>query len=550
MTPEQQQRAVHVNSATLIMGVTGAGKSALLATLAEYVWETYHLVTLLYSSDGGGFPAKIQALMQSGIMRVWRMRTRDLADGSLSFETCARACQGWWPKVINPRTGETAPGVQLVPPITEVHQMFCPNGHLVRTVPFASMMTPILCPACRVMTDKTNMRTAKSSARTKGFEQVGAVCYDGLSSMLSWLLSDMGQRAGRLELKGEEGAIGGKIISGDMKFGGNTRSHVGFAQSRGEDLVLSTLGIPYLVVPPTFTALTMEVDDEGGLSVRGPKIAGRAKTDEAPQWFGNCLEARVVKDDKDRRVYELVLSEFVDDAGVRHLAKNRADPGVLPAVLSDEALEPGKEHDTAFKNFNLGVFFRLLDEGLARSMAEIAQQYPDAPGLPDGLAEVGESVAAPVAESPSGSPGIPAPGSKAGAASPSAPTSGRGAAASPSGRPGVKAGTPAPVAAPAPAPAPVAAPAPPPVAAARPAAPRTAPRPSPQAQTAAAAPAPAPMGGPAIGPAGTLPAAGPKPVTPAPAVGSPQSMAPGWAKPAAPRPPAPAPRVGSPTPKA
>jgi hypothetical protein len=31
--------------------------------------------------------------------------------------------------------------------------------------------------------------------------------------------------------------------------------------------------------------------DEGALSVVGPQIAGRAKTDVAGQWVGNCLEA-------------------------------------------------------------------------------------------------------------------------------------------------------------------------------------------------------------------------------------------------------------------
>ena len=51
------------------------------------------------------------------------------------------------------------------------------------------------------------------------------------------------------------------------------------------------LGIPNLLVPPVFTALSMEDTDEGALSIVGPKIAGRAKTDEAGQWVGNCLEA-------------------------------------------------------------------------------------------------------------------------------------------------------------------------------------------------------------------------------------------------------------------
>jgi hypothetical protein len=539
MSPEG--KVVHVNSSTLIMGPSGSGKSALLGTLAEYVWETYKLVTLIYSTDGGGFPAKVQALAQKGIIRLWRMRTRDLPDGSLSFETCMRAAQGWWPKSIDPRTGETAPGVQMIPPITERYDMSCPNGHLVKSVPFQSLLTPTLCPTCRVMADKTSMKVQKTAHRTKGFEQVGAVAYDGISSMLSWMMSDMGQRAGRLELKGEEAAIGGKVISGDMKFGGTTRSHVGFAQSRAEELVLNSLGIPFLVVPPTFTSLTLETDDEGGLSIRGPKLAGRAKTDEAPQWFGNCLEPMVVKDERDRRVFRLYLSEFIDQAGVRHLVKNRADPGILPDFLEDPPLEKGSEAQTAFTNFNLGVFFRLLDEGLKKSMERIDEKYQDAPGLPEGLVEVGESVtgvaagAPPAAAAPHAVPasvvakppapvvGKPSTGPAAGVGAqvpaPGSPTAQGRAPQAPAPRPAA-ARPPAPAAPkPAATPIPVAQPAPP------------------EAATApAVAPAPATLTGPPVGPPGQLPVAHTPQAAPAAQ----------WARPAAPRPPAPAPRVGSP----
>lgn len=514
-------KVVHVNSATLIMGVTGSGKSALLATLAKYVWRRYHKVTRLYTTDGGGFPMQIQALMQLGIMQVWRMRTRDLPDGSLSFETCMRATLGWWPKRINPTTGETQPGVELVPPITEQYDMHCPNGHLVRSVPFQSTLTPTLCPQCQTLTSKANMQVSKSSHQTQGFENVGAVCFDGISSMLSWMMADMGMRAGRLELKGEEGAIGGKIISGDMKFGGSSRSHYGFAQSRAEELALNALSIPGLVVPPTFTALTLETDDEGDLRIRGPKLAGRAKTDEAPQWFGNCLETMVVKDDKDRRCFRLALSEFIDDAGVRHLVKNRADPGALPVYLEDPPLVAGTEKQTAFQQFNLGVFFTLLETALASSVADGHAEFPDAPGVPDGVVEVGEAGAAHV------------PGADAGA--------GATTATSPAAIPaavGTPAATPAGTTAKASAPR-AAAPRP----AARPAAqtskaPATAPAtPPPAAPPAAATPAPA---------AATTTVAAPAPPTTAPAAALAGSVQPpAWAPPGAPRPPAPAPRVTS-----
>jgi len=543
MSPEG--KVVHVNSSTLIMGPSGSGKSALLGTLAEYVWETYKLVTLLYSSDGGGFPAKVQALAQKGIIRLWRMRTRDLPDGSLSFETCMRAAQGWWPKSIDPRTGETSPGVQLIPPITERYDMHCSNGHLIKSVPFQSLLTPTMCPTCKVLADKSSMKVKKTAHRTKGFEQVGAACYDGISSMLSWMMSDMGQRAGRLELKGEEAAIGGKVISGDMKFGGTTRSHVGFAQSRAEELVLNTLGIPFLVVPPTFTSLTLETDDEGGLSIRGPKLAGRAKTDEAPQWFGNCLEPMVVKDERDRRVFRLYLSEFIDSAGVRHLVKNRADPGILPDFLEDPPLEKGHEADTAFTNFNLGVFFKLLDDGLKKSMERIDEKYQDAPGLPEGLVEVGESVTdGSVAPQPTGAPHAvptPAAGPRPQPAAVGKPSTGPAAGTGVAGAPAqaTQAAQATPVAAPK-----AAVPAP------RPAAPTPRPAPARPAPVAAKPAATvAPVASPAPPVAQTAPAAAPAPAqqAAAPQAAPSHPVAAGqWARPAAPRPPAPAPRVGGP----
>lgn len=518
----EKGHTVHVNSATLIMGVTGSGKSALLGTLGEYVWETYKKILLLYSSDGGGFPAKVQALMQKGIIRVFRMRTRDLADGSLSFETCHRAAQGWWPAKINPSTGEVLPGEKMIPPITEKYDMSCPNGHLVKSVPFQSLLTATMCPQCKVLTDRTNMQVVKTAHRTKGFEEVGAVAYDGISSMLSWMMSDMSQRSGRLELKGEEGAIGGKVISGDMKFGGSSRSHYGFAQGHAENLVLNSLGIPFLVVPPTFTALTLETDDEGDLRIRGPKLAGKAKTDEAPQWFGNCLEAMVVKNPKDERIYRLCLSEFVDDQGVRHLVKTRADAGSLPAYLEDPALVAGHERETAFTNFNLGVFYTMLDAGLKQSLAEIDQQYPDAPGLPDGIVEVGEGTAEVVAvPQPSATP-RPAP--TAPAVRGAGQLAGK-ASTVPAGAQTQQAKLPAPTPAP-----PKAPPQRPPVPAPRPATVASPPAQPPKVQTTPAAPA-TPTGVPTTPPV----------VTQAP-TGSPARQA--WAAPAAPRPPAPAPRVG------
>lgn len=384
------------------MGPTGTGKTSLIATLAEYVWATHGKVTLYYSSDGGGFPTIVQALINRGIVRLWRLRTR-----GLSFETTYRASQGWWPSRIDPQSGETEAGVRLVPPMTQVFVMRCAAGHELRRVPFQAMLLPVFCPQCQQQITLQTAQVSQSAHRTKGFELVGAVAYDSLSSMSNWWQHDLQQKQGSLELKGEASAIGGIVQSGDMKFGGGNRAQVGFAQTRAEELALNALGIPGLVVPPIFTSLTLETSDEGGLPIRGPKLAGRAKTDEAPQWFGNCLETMVKKNEDGQDVYRLNLVEYVDEQGLRHLCKNRAAPGTMPAYLEDAAGQP-------FSQFNLGVFFRLLEVALQKTEAEIAAKYPNAPGLAAGMAEYGEGAtagsAAPTAPvtAPTSTPPMPA----------------------------------------------------------------------------------------------------------------------------------------------
>lgn len=381
-------RQTQVNSATGIMGVTGSGKSSLAATLADYLWVNWKKVLLLYSSDGGGFPAEVQARIARGTIRVFRMRTRDLPNGELAPETCYRACQMWWPKRIDPRSGEVEPGVEMVPPVAKRWEQYCKNGHLVKSVLSQSLLTPGPCPQC---TPGDNLVTAQNMTvkdvlkANRGFEDVGGVFYDGLSSMLSWIKLELGHRAGRLELKGEEGAIGGKVKSGDMSFGGVTRSHIGFTQDRGEELVNLTLGIQGLMVPPVFTMLTHEDVDDRALAIRGPKIAGRARTDEAPQWFGNMLETMKVEI-ANQYTFALQLSEFTDEFGIKHLCKHRGAPGTMPDRLIDPVEGP------PFSEFNLGKFFSMLDAALANRINEIAVQFPDTPGLPEGIVEIGDPV--------------------------------------------------------------------------------------------------------------------------------------------------------------
>lgn len=366
-----------INSPTLVMADSKVGKSSLLATAAEYVWETFGLVSRLYLTDGGGMPTQMQSLQRLGIVQIWRMRTRS-AD-TLALETCQRASMGYWPARINPRTGEVPPNVALVAPITTRFTVTCPADGTVVGVFESQAKIPALmtCAKCKVQVTKTTGHIARTAERTKGFENVGAHLFDGLSSMSSWMMDDMAARSGRNELGGEAGAIKA-VASGELIFGGNNRASYGFVQQRLQQMVNHSQAIPGQVIPAVWTALVKDTS-ENGLKIKGPNLAGNAATADAPSWFGNCVEATIeVIDNKNWRV--LHLQPYIDRDGYRHLCGVRAYPGYMPSVLKDEDL--GEETKAPFANFSLKYLHVLLDQARQRSEAEAAAKYANAPGLP------------------------------------------------------------------------------------------------------------------------------------------------------------------------
>jgi hypothetical protein len=372
-----------VNSATIIIGNSGTGKSSLAKTFAEYLWETYSKVLHYYAVDGGGFPAAVQAAQRLGILRLFRVRSRGFA-----FETGLQASKGWWPAKINPSTGEVSPGVRMVPPITQTFELYCTNGHLVKTVRAQSMLVLTQCPQCKLQVTKETGIVKTSMVQTRGFEDVGGVFIDSLSGVLSWQMMDLAARRGRLELRGEEDAMGGRVIDNETALGGSNRAHYNFVQIRAEEMATNALSIPNLVAPPVFTALMLESTDKGGNLIKGPKLAGEAKTAEAPQWFGNCLETNVVQNEKGESVFRLYLKEYIDEHGARHLLKNRGAPGTMPPYLEDPP-----ETSEVFSQFNLGKFFTLLEQGIATTESAMSERFPNTPGVPQGEVEYGEEPA-------------------------------------------------------------------------------------------------------------------------------------------------------------
>lgn len=371
------------NSPCLIVGDTGTGKTSLIATYADWVYRKFGKSTLYYLADGGGYGSQIEALVEKGIIWVWKMRTR-----GESFETCSRASQGYWPESWDPKTGDSDPSCKLLAPISAQFTLncMCAKGKITKPIKGALISQRVPCPECKVPINAASPGTTitEEIMRTPGFESIGGVAFDGVSSMQSWILEDLAIRTASGQLEGEKTGLGGKIISGETSFGGNNRAHYGFAQSRGERWLLDSAAIPFLVAPPIWTALEEKsTDKETKITAYGPKLAGSAKTTECPQWVGNCLGTQIIQDEKGRNVYRLNLQEWRDPLdNVPHLCKNRALPGILPPYLEDGYDADG--NIIHFKNFNVGTFFDLLDSALDKAMKEADKKYPNAPGIPTG----------------------------------------------------------------------------------------------------------------------------------------------------------------------
>ena len=251
-----------------------------------------------------------------------------------------------------------------------------------KAVPRQKDLTAMGCPSCGSVVNSQNMRIVTDQIQPEFFKSIGAVAIDSLSQALSWGEDDLAERSGSSELGGMDGAIGGKIISGDQALGQTTMSHVGFVQQQAKSLLLRAAAIPNLVVPPLVTAMTLVANTKDGDRVCGPLISGKAKTEFAPGWVGNCLEVEKVQLGKSGQGaplyrHRLYLAQWQDERGVIHLCKNRAGAGALPPYLDDPTTTGNPEVDrtNAFTQCSLGTFFTLLDASLKRGVADAQKEF-------------------------------------------------------------------------------------------------------------------------------------------------------------------------------
>lgn len=381
------------NSATLIYGDTGTGKTSLLATAAEYAWNKYKKKTRYYAGDLGGYGDGMLALQSAGIVEVWRFQSRD-PDGTkgLAIGTCALATQGYWPKegTWDPETGLSEVGGELVAPSSNWFVMYCKNGHVAKRVQAQTLLVPGPCPTCKAVASKESCgRVEKSVVINPDWAEVGAVVYDSLTAMGEWGMTEMNYRASQGTLGGIKGALS-TVVSSGVSFGSAGMSAVGFMQGRVQDWPRNAVNIPGLVLPPIFTALEQKGTDDSSIPLYGPNIPGKAKTADVSSWFGNTL-GTVTVNEGGVNVHRLYLETYTTDKdAVPHRCKSRVSPGVLPAYLQDPE-GATVENKQSFTVFSLGHFFSLLHSAQEEAEKVVREKYKDAPGM-KGKVEIGKGV--------------------------------------------------------------------------------------------------------------------------------------------------------------
>lgn len=360
---------IATNSALLISGPTGAGKSSLVATVAEYLWETKKKKVRLYTCDLGGYPDRVELRIKQKLIEVCRLRTRVGAGGEgLVEETLAQASKGGWPAIVDAHgTGDCPERVQMIP--------------------------------------------WRNQAGEMNFPHIGAFFYDGLTSMSEWVLTGLrhGRASGRVS-GGEKGTME-KFKSGDMMFAPNNRADYGFSQGQAQEWIASSIAVGGLDLPPMWTSLeTTKEDDFKSLPFWGPMIAGSAKTGQVAQWSGNYIGCQTVETEKGKE-WRLYLQEYVGPDGMPHKYKCRVSPGVLPEFLADPRPEEGDPKDKYFlTRFNLGVFFGMISAAHDKGMSD--EKYKDVPDLSKveikaAVAPVAASKPAVAAPAPMMAPGMP-----------------------------------------------------------------------------------------------------------------------------------------------
>lgn len=386
------------NAPLLITGPSRRGKTSLIGTAAVYLRKKYGLILRLYTVDGGAYPEDVAALIDIGAIEVCRPRTRVGRGGEgLIEETCSKMAQGYWPapgEILDPKSGILKPMCKLVPPVQTYFVLHCPAGHEVHRAIASTLLQPQQCKQCNppIMVTLQNGKVTMDTKVSPGFERVGGIAIDGLSSSGRWIMDSLATRRAAMELHGEKDNIG-RIVSGDMAFGGNNRADYGFSQSMSEKWLLASSAIPLaLRIPPIWTGLESRIDESGKAApYYAPDIPGSARSGAVSSWVGDYLGVQKVIAESGKPEYRLYLTDFYDSENVVHPYNVRASTKLPPYLVCRCEICGGDGPN----EFDLGVFFEMREEARQKSSARYQNIFdgaPETPKAPEPTVEKVESV--------------------------------------------------------------------------------------------------------------------------------------------------------------
>jgi len=247
----------------LLYGAGGLGKTTFIAHVAAMLAKQGKRTRVVTADGGGSRP--YQPLVEEGIVDCWQI---DLWDEESIFATYNLATKGWWPE-------DPAEPNSVLRPCKEEYRE-CPL--CAADMKLVGPGVPTTCPICKKALPQ-GTRPRKKFRLINGFENIGAVCFEGLTAFGE----NLKKRLREIDPSG-----GRSIKDGDFTISALGQQHYGDAQTYMQQFVANSRTLPVDTV--VWTALELRGSDDGyGKSVYGPALPGKKLTSLCIPWFTDVL---------------------------------------------------------------------------------------------------------------------------------------------------------------------------------------------------------------------------------------------------------------------
>ncbi len=255
----------------LVYGESGSGKTTWALQLAQYFWLKHKKKTRWYLGDGGGETIR-QLLTSYGdepFIEIWEYQ-----NWKFPFETAQKMVLGGWPEdVLDPTS-----------------KVVVPHDYLALGNTF------------------------------------GLFVYEGLTVISDYMMGDieggLAFRMAKGEMLNEDKSF--RFVDGEMKIGGNARTHYGLVQRRIPALLRNNARVPGFKL---WTAHEMKAeDDTANEKVIGPDVVGKALTAKIMGSFGHTVH--LTKAAKRKKVKDPLTGKDIEEivAERRAYTESHYDP--------------------------------------------------------------------------------------------------------------------------------------------------------------------------------------------------------------------------------